>query len=115
MVAVNEALDQFGTDNVGSRTVSIIEQVSPSGGGFGPPLGSNGPPGSAPPAGGPPPRAGPPPGGPRKTWRVTNVPAGHGAEGFDVSPDGKEICAANAQDPTLTILDLANKPVPQTR
>src|SRR5260370_33011842 len=108
MVAVNEALDQFGTDNVGSRTVSIIEQVSPSGGGFGPPLGSNGPPGSAPPAGGPPPRAGPPPGGPRKTWRVTNVPAGHGAEGFDVSPDGKGSWRTNAQHAPHSAICCAN-------
>jgi len=114
MVAVNESLDRIVTSNVGSGTISIIEQVSPSGGGFGPPLGSNGPPGSAPPAGGPPPRAGPPPGGPRKTWRVTNVPAGHGAEGFDVSPDGKEIWAANAQDATVTIIDVASKRVTQT-
>src|SRR5260370_13259351 len=71
-------------------------------------------PGSAPPAGGPPPRAGPPPAGPRKTWRVTNVAAGRGAEGFDLSPDGKEIWAANAQDATVTIIDVAGKRVKQT-
>ena len=57
---------------------------------------------------------GPQPGGPRKTWRVTNVAAGHGAEGFDVSPDGKEIWAANAQDATVTIIDAASKRVTQT-
>jgi YVTN family beta-propeller protein len=114
MVAVSESLDRIVTSNVSSGTISIIEQVSPPSGGFGPPPGSNGPPGSTPPAGGPPPRVGPPPGGPRKTWRVTNVAAGRGAEGFDVSPDGKEIWAANAQDATVTIIDTAAKRVTQT-
>lgn len=114
MVAVSESLDRIVTSNVSSGTISIIEQVSPPSGGFGPPPGSNGPPGSAPPAGGPPPGIGPPPGGPRKTWRVTNVAAGRGAEGFDVSPDGKEIWVANAQDATVTILDTAAKSVTQT-
>jgi YVTN family beta-propeller protein len=114
MVAVSESLDRIVTSNVSSATISIIEQVSPPSGGFGPPPGSNGPPGSTPPAGGPPPGMGPPPGGPRKTWRVTNIAAGHGAEGFDVSPDGREIWAANAQDATVTIIDAASKRVTQT-
>jgi YVTN family beta-propeller protein len=103
MVAVSESLDRIVTSNVSSGTVSIIEQVSPPTGGFGPPPGSNGPPGSRPPAG-----------GPRKTWRVTNIAAGHGAEGFAVSPDGNEIWAANAQDATVTIIDAASKRVTQT-
>ena len=55
-----------------------------------------------------------PPGGPRKTWEVTNVPAGQGVEGFDVSPDGKEIWAANAGDGTVTIIDVASKKVKET-
>ncbi len=114
MVAVSESLDRIVTSNVSSGTISIIEQVSPPSGGLGPPPGSNGPPGSAPPAGGPPPGMSPPPGGPRKTWRVTNVAAGRGAEGFDVSPDGKEIWAANAQDATVTIIDTVSKLVTQT-
>jgi YVTN family beta-propeller protein len=114
MVAVSESLDRIVTSNVSSGTISIIEQVSPPSGGFGPPPGSNGPSGSAPPAGGPPPGMSPPPGGQRKTWRVTNVAAGRGAEGFDVSPDGKEIWAANAQDATVTIIDAASKRVTQT-
>ncbi len=114
MVAVSESLDRIVTSNVSSGTISVIEQVSPPTGGFGPPSGSNGPPASAPPAGGPPPGMGPPPGGPRKTWRVTNVAAGHGAEGFDVSPDGNEIWAANSQDATVTIIDAASKRVTQT-
>src|SRR5437667_2789591 len=114
MVAVSESLDRIVTSNVSSGTISVIEQLSPPTGGFGPPPGSNGPPGSTPPAGGPPPGMGTPPSGPRKTWRVTNVATGHGAEGFDVSPDGKEIWAANAQDATVSIIDTARKRVTQT-
>ena len=114
MLVVSEGLDRIVTSNVGSATISIIEQIpSP---GFGPPPGANAPP--PPGAGGPPGNTfvtgGPlpgtaPQGVPRKTWRVTNVPAGRGAEGFDVSPDGKEIWAANAQDATVTIIDVATK------
>ena len=55
-----------------------------------------------------------PPGGPRLTWEVTNVPAGQGCEGFDISPDGKEIWAANARDATVTIIDVAAKKAVQT-
>jgi YVTN family beta-propeller protein len=39
---------------------------------------------------------------------------GRGAEGFDVSPNGKEIWAANAQDGTVSIIDVASKKVIQT-
>src|SRR5205809_4602573 len=84
MVAVNESLDRIVTSNVSSGTISIIEQVSL------------------------------PTGPPRKTWRVINVAAGRGAEGFDVSPDGKEIWTANAQDATVTIIHVASKRVAQT-
>src|SRR5437667_11849057 len=84
MVAVNESLDRIVTSNVSSGTISIIEQVSL------------------------------PTGPPRKTWRVINVAAGRGAEGFDVSPDGNEIWAANAQDAAVTIIDVAGRRVTQT-
>jgi YVTN family beta-propeller protein len=94
MVAVSKNLDQIITSNVNSATISIIEKVSqPSGGG-------------------PPPQG--PAGGPRMTWKVTNVPAGNGVEGFDMSPDGKEIWAANARDATVTIIDVATKHATQT-
>ena len=106
MVVVSAALDRVFTSNVSSGTISIIEQVSaPSPGP---------PPGATPPPGGPPPGSGPPGGIPRKTWRITNVTAGRGAEGFDVSPDGREIWAANAQDGTVTIIDVATKKATQT-
>jgi YVTN family beta-propeller protein len=112
MVMVNGSLDRIVTANVSSATMSIIELVPAPMGGFGPPPGNL--PGNAPAAASTPPVGGPPPGGPRKTWRVTNVPAGRGAEGFDISPDGKEIWAANAQDATVTIIDVANKKVSDT-
>ena len=105
MIVVSKGLDQIVTSNVNSGTISIIEQISQPGGGFGPPPGAPGPPAGAPPQG---------PGGQRLTWEVTNVPAGKGAEGFDVSPDGKEIWAANARDATVTIIDVATKKAVET-
>jgi DNA-binding beta-propeller fold protein YncE len=47
--------------------------------------------------------------GPRPNWNVVAVPASGRVEGFDVSPDGKEVWAANAQDGTITIIDVATK------
>lgn len=97
MVWVSRDLKKIVTSNVSSGTVSIIEQVAQSG----PP--------------GPPPGAGrgsqgPPPGrGNQTNWEVTDVTAGRGSEGFDVSPDEKEIWTANAQDNTATIIDFAAK------
>ena len=38
-------------------------------------------------------------------WVVTTLPAGKGAEGFDLSPNGKELWVANAQDGTVSIID----------
>lgn len=110
MIAVSKNLDQIITSNVSSGTISIIEHVAQRAGGFPPPPGG---PAGLPPGGGPPP-SGPPPGSPRLTWEVTNVPAGNGTEGFDVSPDGKQIWAANARDGTVTIIDVASKKATQT-
>ena len=47
-------------------------------------------------------------------WEQTVVPVGRRAEGFDVSPDGKELWAANAQDGTISIIDMGTKKVTQT-
>jgi YVTN family beta-propeller protein len=113
MIAVSKTLDQIVTSNVNSGTISIIEQVSQPNGGFGPP--PNGAPGlGVPPGDAPPQGPGPPTGKPRLTWEVTNIPAGNGVEGFDVSPNGKEIWAANARDGTVTIIDVATKKAIQT-
>jgi DNA-binding beta-propeller fold protein YncE len=99
MVIVSRDGERVFTSNVSSGTISIIEQVTPPA----PP----GPPPGAPAAGGPPP--GMPSGGPRKTWEVTSVASGRGSEGFDLSPDGKTIWAANAQDGMVTVIDVAAK------
>ena len=108
MVLVSSTLDRIFTSNVSSGTISFIEQVEmpappgpPPGGGA---AGNNFSTGAAPPPG-----LGQSTGLPRKTWRVTNVSTGRGAEGFDVSPDGKELWAANAQDGTVTVIDVAGK------
>jgi YVTN family beta-propeller protein len=51
---------------------------------------------------------------PRVDWDETVVPVGRGAEGFDVSPTRKELWAANAQDGTISIIDLATRKVTDT-
>lgn len=102
MIFVAADLKHIVTSNVASGTMSIIEQTP--GRGFGPPPGRAG---SGPPNGGPPPA-------PRPDWEQTVIAVGRGAEGFDVSPDGKEIWAANAQDGTISILDFAGKRVAAT-
>jgi DNA-binding beta-propeller fold protein YncE len=105
MIYVTEDEKQIYTTNVSSGTVSLIEQVTlPA---MGPP------PGMRPPAGAPP---GPPPGGgqPRTDWDETVVAVGKGDEGFDVSPDHRELWTANAQDGTLSIIDIASKKVTNT-
>lgn len=51
---------------------------------------------------------------PRTDWNETVVPVGKGSEGFDVSPDGKEIWVANAQDGTVSVVSLLEKRVLQT-
>jgi YVTN family beta-propeller protein len=106
MIWVGANLDTIVTSNVNSATISIIEQVSVPNGGFGPPPGASAASGFGPPPGGPPPS-----GGNQKTWEVTNVPVGKGSEGFDVSPDGKEIWTAAAYDATVSIIDFATKKV----
>jgi YVTN family beta-propeller protein len=106
------------------------------GGSEGPPPG--GPPPGAPGEGGPPPGA-PPPGAPDGQGgpanppgfgggrggppfgppgggggSATHVAVGKGPEGFDVSPDGKEVWPANSHDGTVSIIDVSRKSVVQT-
>jgi DNA-binding beta-propeller fold protein YncE len=47
-------------------------------------------------------------------WEQTVIPSGAGVEGFDVTPDGREIWAASAQDGTITIIDAASRRVART-
>jgi YVTN family beta-propeller protein len=91
MIYVFSDLNRILTTNVSSATVTFIEKGT--GPGQGPGRG---------------------PGGPQPTWRETQIAVGHGSEGFDVSPDGKEIWVANAQDGTISVIDVASKKVVQT-
>lgn len=107
MIDVSPDQKQIITTNVSSGTVSIfdLEPVRMPG----PPPGGAGPR----PAGAPP--AGPPPGGQTRTdWNQTVVPVGRGPEGFDLSPDRKELWVANAQDGSISVIDLPAKKVVQT-
>ncbi len=116
MIYVRPDLKQIYTTNVASATVSILEKVArPM---MGPPPGAPGGPGSGP--GGPPPGM-PPPNGPQSVdrppamdWNQTVIPVGKGSEGFDVSPDGRELWTAAAQDGTISIVDIAGEKVAAT-
>ena len=54
------------------------------------------------------------PGGGRNGWSVTVIPVGKGPEGFDLSPDGKEVWAANSGDGSVSIIEVASKKVTAT-
>jgi YVTN family beta-propeller protein len=116
MIFVTDDLRRIVTTNVSSGTVSILAQVTGEGPG-------NAPPPTPPDAHADKQRPEPPPGGPndgshrgwaREHWEQTVVPVAGGDEGFDASPDGKEIWVANAQPGTLSIIDFATKAVTQT-
>jgi YVTN family beta-propeller protein len=47
-------------------------------------------------------------------WVETYIPVGKGPEGFDVSPNGKELWAANSHDGTVSVIDLPSRKVVQT-
>lgn len=54
---------------------------------------------------------GPPPG---MDWNETVVRVGRGSEGFDVSPNGRKIWVANAQDGTISVIDVHAEKVVET-
>ncbi len=115
MIYVSPDLKRIITTNVSSGTVSIIEKTLRQGG---PPPGPppNRPGAGTRPGGGKMP-PGPPPGGggpPTPDWNQTVIKVGNGSEGFDVSPDGKEVWVGNAQDGTISIIDPNTKVVTQT-
>jgi YVTN family beta-propeller protein len=90
MIYVSPDLQHVVTTNVASGTVSLIDKVALH----------------------------PPPGAPaapaRTDWDETVIPVGSGSEGFDLSPDGKEIWVANAGEGTISIIDPSAKKVIQT-
>lgn len=99
MIFVSTDQRRIVTTNVSSGTVSIIDKTPP----HMPGLPSGSPQAARAPGG--------PPGPPSSDWDETVVRVGSGSEGFDVSPDGKEIWVANAQDGTISIIDAAAKNV----
>ncbi len=86
MIYVFPDLQHIVTTNVSSGTVSWIENSGNSG-----PMAV--------------------PGG---DWNETVIPVSRGSEGFDVSPDRKEIWVANAGNGTVSIINTASKTVTQT-
>ncbi len=80
------------TTNVSSGTVSILVDTlikpNPGPNGFGPP--------------------------PHRDWMQTVIPVSRGSEGFDVSPDGKELWTAASDDGTIAIIDLDAKKLSTT-
>jgi len=107
MIYVTPDANRVYTTNVSSGTVSILVDTLIQFGG--PPPGGNPPPqGATQPAGGPPPGFRPQP---RKDWVQTVIPVSRGSEGFDVSPDGKQLWTAASDDGTIAVIDLATKKV----
>ena len=105
MIYVTPDQKRVYTTNVSSGTVSILTDTL-----FAPPSRPKPPPpgtGSRP--------NGPPPGfQPHKQWMQTLIPVSKGSEGFDVTPDGKELWTASADDGTIAVIDLATMKVSST-
>src|SRR5215472_14746300 len=85
MIIVSREGNRMFTANIGSDSITIFERA-PSPGGNQNPL----------------------------AWNQTVVPVGKGPEGNDVSPDGRELWAANSRDGTVSVIDVAQKKVVQT-
>ncbi|MFZ0731983.1 MAG: cytochrome D1 domain-containing protein [Candidatus Sulfotelmatobacter sp.] len=100
MIYVSEDQKRMITTNVSSGTVSIIDAVPPRPMPPPPTAGAEGPRSPMPPTHG--------------DWDETVVRVGNGSEGFDVSPNSKQIWVANAQDGTISIIDAAEKKVIDT-
>lgn len=123
MLFVAPDLSRIVTANVNSATISLFEKARmPMPGAGGPPpvpessaltVAQGSTPESTFHETAPPP-PGPPPGPPQEDWSATVIPVGRGSEGFDLSPDMKEIWVANAGDHTLSIIDVAAKKVVAT-
>jgi YVTN family beta-propeller protein len=99
MIEVSSDLTRIYTSNVNSGTISIIEKTADGSGTPPPPPGATRRPG--------------PPRGPQG-WKETVIQTGMGTEGFDVSPDGKELWSAASQGGTVSIIDVAAKKLIQT-
>lgn len=56
-------------------------------------------------------RSGPPGSPPHEDWKQTLIPVSRGSEGFDVSPDGRQLWTASAGDGTIAVIDLGSRQV----
>jgi DNA-binding beta-propeller fold protein YncE len=86
MIFVSDDLKRIITSNISSATMTIIDKVSRRS----------------------------PTGQWQEDWDENVIAVRRGAEGFDVSPDGKQIWAANAQDGTISVVDAIEKKVIET-
>lgn len=103
MLIVSGDLQRLIASNVNSATISIVERTAGRAGG---PGGGRGGAQPAPARG--------PAAAPQGDWNQTVVAVGNGVEGFDLSPNGKEIWTGNSQDGTVSIIDVATKKVTET-
>jgi DNA-binding beta-propeller fold protein YncE len=87
MICVSSDGKKVFTTNVTAGTVSILTDslIKPA----------SSPTGVVPPA--------------RHDWVQTVIPVAKGSEGIDVSPDGRELWTAGADDGTISIIDIAAK------
>src|ERR1700761_6513608 len=95
MIYVTNDGKRVYTTNVSSATVSILTDSLIK---FMPPPGPVPNPGPMPGPGGPPPS--------HEDWVQTLIPVAKGSEGFDVSPDGRELWTAGAEDGNLSVIDI---------
>jgi YVTN family beta-propeller protein len=86
MIYVTNDAKRIYTTNVSSGTVSILVDTLI-----------------------PPPANAPSGARPREDWTQTVIPTARGSEGFDVSPDGRELWTASAESGVISILDPAAK------
>jgi len=86
MIFVSSDSKRIYTTNISSGTVSILTDslIQPGG---------NAPPGAK----------------PREEWIHTVIPTAKGSEGFDVTPDGRELWTASSEDGTVSVIDLGAK------
>lgn len=102
MIYVSPDAKKIYTTNVSSGSVSILIDSMMQPGSFGPPPAKDASKANMPP---------PPPGGgqPHANWVQIVIPTARGSEGFDVSPDGKELWTAASENGVITIIDLNAK------
>lgn len=81
MLYVSADAKKIFTTNVNSGTVSILTNTSIT----------------------------PPNGKPREDWSQTVIPVAKGCEGFDVSPNGKQLWTAASEDGSIAVIDVETK------